>query len=99
MGILAKSTFTHNGNINTGVSYIKRVSLIAISVFERLLCLDVRKMMLSPISQSVIRPLYNGGSTVLHGAQHHLLSMLLDTPLHLHMSNICIFVNFNSICL
>ena len=79
MGILAKSTFTHNGNIHTGVSYIKRVSLVAISVYERLLCLDVRKMMLSPLSQPAVRPLYNGGCIVLQGAHHHLLSMLVNT--------------------
>ena len=79
MGILAKSTFTHNGNINTGVSNIKRASLIAIAVFERLLCLDVRKMMLSPLSQPVVRPLYNGGRIVLQGVHHHLLSMLVNT--------------------
>ena len=79
MGILAEITFTHNGNIITGVSYIKRGSLIVISVFERLLCLDVRKMMLSPISQPVVRPLYNGGRNVLQGAHHHLLSMLVNT--------------------
>ena len=79
MGILAESTFTHNGNIITGVSYIKRGSVIIISVFERLLCLDVRKMMLSPKSQPVVRPLYNGGRIVLQGAHHHLLSMLVNT--------------------
>ena len=62
MGILAKSAFTHNGNINTGVSYIKRASLIAIAEFERLLCLDVRKMTLTPLSQPVVRALYNGAS-------------------------------------
>ena len=79
MGILAEITFTHNGNIITGVSYIKRGSLIVISVFERLLCLDVRKMMLSPNSQPVERPLYNGGRNVLQGAHHQLLSMLVNT--------------------
>ena len=78
MGISAETTFTHNGNIITGVSYMKRGSLIVKSVFERLLCLDVRKMMLSPKSQPVISPLYNGGRKVLQGAHHHLLSMLLD---------------------
>ena len=36
-------------------------------------------MMLSPLSQPVVRPLYNGGSVVLRGAHHHLLSMLVDT--------------------
>ena len=79
MGILAEITFTHSGNIITGVSYIKRGSVIIISVFERLLCLHVRKMMLSPKSQPVVRPLYNGGRIVLQGAHHHLLSMLVNT--------------------
>ena len=46
---------------------------------ERLLCLDVRKIMLSPISQPVVRPLYNGGRIVLQGVHHYLLSMLVDT--------------------
>ena len=36
-------------------------------------------MMLSPLSQPVVRPLYNGGSVVLRGAHPHLLSMLVDT--------------------
>ena len=77
--VVAESTFTHSGNIITGVSYIKRGSLIVISVFERLLCLDVRKMMLSLKSHPVVRPLYNGGRIVLQGAHHHLLSMLVNT--------------------
>ena len=34
--------------------------------------------MLSPISQPVVRPLYNGGRIVLQGAHHHLLGMLVD---------------------
>ena len=83
MGISAETTFTHNGNIITGVSYIKRGSLIVISVFERLLCLDVRKMMLSPLSQPVVRPLYNGDCIVLQGAHHHLLSMLVNTHIRI----------------
>ena len=29
---------------------------------ERLLYLDIRKMMLSPLTQPAVRPLYNGGS-------------------------------------
>ena len=55
--------------------------------------------MLSPISQSVVRPLYNGGGTVLQGAQHHLLSMLLDTLPLLNTLFRYVFGNFNSICL
>ena len=46
--------------------------------YEILEYLDVRKMMLSPLSQPVVRPLYKGGSVVLRGAHHHLLNMLLD---------------------
>ena len=76
---LAESTLTHNGKILIGVSYIKRASQTVTSVFERILCLDVQKMMLSPKSQPVVRPLYNGGRIVLQGAHHHLLSMLVNT--------------------
>ena len=52
MGILAKSMFTHNGNINTGVSNIKLASLIAIAVFERLLFKCTEDDSLSTISAS-----------------------------------------------
>ena len=46
---------------------------------ERLLCLDVRNVMLSPLSQPVLRPLYNEGCVVLRGVHHHMLCMLMDT--------------------
>ena len=77
MGVIAGITFTHNGNFNSSRDLFKQS--IKYNSIERLMCLDVRKLMPSPLSHPVVRPLYNGGSVVLRGAPHHLLSMLVDT--------------------
>ena len=70
---------SHNVNMSSCFRYMTSDNVASsIHSIERLLYLDVRKMMLSSTSQSVVRPLYNGGSVVLRGAHHHLLSMLVD---------------------
>ena len=71
---------SHNVNRGSGFRYMTSDNVIfSIHSMERLLYLDTRKMMLSSISQPVVRPLYNGGRIALQGTHHHLLSMLVDT--------------------
>ena len=70
---------SHNANRGSGLRYIKSEEELSIFSNDRLLYLDVRKMMLSSQSQPVVRPLYNGGRIALQGTHHHLLSMLVDT--------------------
>ena len=69
----------NNKNVICGIAYIDRACFVNLYSIVRLLCLDVRKMMLSSISQPVVRPLYNGGRIVLQGAHHYLLNILVDT--------------------
>ena len=57
---------SHNANMSTGVSYIKCDNVASsIHSIGRLLCLDVRKKMLSSISQPLVRPLHNGSRIAL----------------------------------
>ena len=54
--------------------------------------------MLSPKSQPVLRPLYNGGRIVLQGIHHHLHSMLLDTLTLVSTNHMCKFAFFCKKC-
>ena len=71
---------SHNVNRGSGFRYMTSDNVIfSIHSMEGLLYLDIRMMLLSSISQPVVRPLYNGGRIALQGTHHHLLSMLIDT--------------------
>ena len=59
---------------------------------ERLLYLEVRKMMLNSLTQPVVRPLYNGRRVALQGTYHHLHSMLVDILTQINTTIIFLFL-------